>query len=110
VTLLKEEVVVLCLDSCMVMRRSQNPLLVKHRISLKAITGLDLLSSTSVTRRPAEFDLAMTCDRDRSSEIRDHGLQEILALRETNTSFSSLFLSFKIQTSSPALLSVSPVR
>jgi hypothetical protein len=85
-------------------------MLVKHRISLKAITGLDLLSSTPVTRRPAEFDLAMTCDRDRSSEIRDHGLQEILALRETNTSFSSLFLSFKIQTSSPALLSVSPVR
>ena len=74
-------------------------MLVKHMISLGAITGLDLLSSTPVTRRPAEFDLAMTCDRDRSSEIRDHGLQKALALhRRILASALSLSLLLRFET------------
>jgi hypothetical protein len=64
-----------------------------------------------VTRRPAEFDLAMTCDRDRSSEIRDHGLQKALALhRQILASALSLLLRFEIQdrpTSSAICLSCS---
>lgn len=87
-------------------------MLVKHMISLGAITGLDLLSSTPVTRRPAEFDLAMTCDRDRSSEIPDHGLQKALALHSQILA-SALSLScsaLKSRIDQPALLSASPVR